>query len=39
MFDKSASTDYPIHELLATRWSPYAFQDRPVPEGDLALLV
>jgi nitroreductase len=35
MFDKRASTDYPIHELLATRWSPYAFQDRPVPEADL----
>jgi nitroreductase len=35
MFDKRASTAYPIHELLATRWSPYAFQDRPVPEADL----
>lgn len=33
--DKRAPTDYPIHELLALRWSPYAFQDRPVPEGDL----
>jgi nitroreductase len=35
MFDKRASPDYPIHELLATRWSPYAFQDRPVSEADL----
>jgi nitroreductase len=35
MLDKRASTDYPIHELLATRWSPYAFQNRPVPEADL----
>jgi nitroreductase len=35
MFDKRASPDYPIHELLATRWSPYAFQDRPVPQADL----
>src|SRR5215510_2508446 len=35
MLDKRASTDYPIHELLAARWSPYAFQDRPVPEDDL----
>ena len=35
MLEKRASTDYPIHELLARRWSPYAFQDRPVPEADL----
>jgi len=35
MVDKRAATDHPIHELLATRWSPYAFQDRPVPEADL----
>jgi nitroreductase len=34
----SASTDYPIHELLAERWSPYAFQDRPIPEADLRSL-
>jgi nitroreductase len=33
--DRRASTDYPVHELLAARWSPYAFQDRPVPEADL----
>ena len=38
MSDKSASTDYPIHMLLSTRWSPYAFQDRPVPDADLRSL-
>jgi nitroreductase len=32
---KQAAPDYPIHDLIATRWSPYAFADRPVPEGDL----
>ena len=38
MFDKQASADYPIQELLAKRWSPYAFQDRPVPKDDLRSL-
>ncbi|MBN3875009.1 MULTISPECIES: nitroreductase family protein [unclassified Nostoc] len=38
MSEKKASTDYPIHELLAERWSPYAFQDRPVSEADLRSL-
>ena len=38
MPDKRASTDYPIHELLAKRWSPYAFQDLPVPSDDLCSL-
>ena len=38
MFDTRASTDYVIHDLLAARWSPYAFQDRPVPEDDLRSL-
>jgi nitroreductase len=36
--DNSASTDHPVHELLAARWSPYAFQDRPVPDADLRSL-
>lgn len=36
--DKRASTDHPVHELLTTRWSPYAFQDRPVPTADLCSL-
>jgi nitroreductase len=35
---KRASTDHPIHELLAQQWSPYAFADRPVPEDDLRSL-
>jgi len=38
MNEKKTSTDYPIHELLAKRWSPYAFDDRPVPETDLRSL-
>lgn len=33
--DKTAKTDHPIHELLATRWSPYALDPRPVPKQDL----
>ncbi len=32
------STDYPIKEFLAERWSPYAFQNRPVSEADLRSL-
>src|SRR5438270_1999465 len=35
---KQASPDHPIHELIAKRWSPYAFADRPVPEDDLRSL-
>ena len=38
MSEQKTSTDYPIHELLAERWSPYAFDDRPVPEADLRSL-
>jgi nitroreductase len=38
MSDKRAALDHPIHELLATRWSPYAFQDRPVADADLRSL-
>ena len=29
--DKRAQTDHPVQELVAARWSPYAFADRPVP--------
>ncbi len=32
---RDAVTDYPIHELLARRWSPYGFDPRPVPTDDL----
>ena len=35
---KEASPDYPIHELLAKRWSPYGFQSRPVAADDLRSL-
>lgn len=38
MADKKASTEYPIHELLTQRWSPYAFDSRPVAEADLRSL-
>jgi nitroreductase len=38
MADKNASTDYPIHEPLAARWSPYAFADQLVPEADVRSL-
>jgi nitroreductase len=31
-------TDHPVHELIAARWSPYAFADRPVPKHDLLAL-
>jgi nitroreductase len=37
VFNK-ASTDYPVHDLIAARWSPYAFDDRPVPDDDLRSL-
>src|SRR5687768_8479087 len=36
--DKRASTDYPVHELIVARWSPYTFQDRSVPDADLCSL-
>lgn len=35
---KQATPDHPIHELLARRWSPYAFADRPVSDADLRSL-
>ena len=28
--DKTAETDHPVHELIARRWSPRAFDPRPV---------
>lgn len=38
MPDKNASPDHLIHDLLAQRWSPYAFDDRPVSDTDLRSL-
>ncbi len=35
LFAKRASSDHPILELLADRWSPYGFAARPVAEEDL----
>lgn len=35
---KRASTGHPIHELIVRRWSPYAFDSRPVPKTDLLSL-
>jgi nitroreductase len=32
---KQATPDHTIHELLARRWSPYAYSDRPVSDDDL----
>ena len=33
-----AATDHPVHDLIADRWSPYAFADRPVSRADLLSL-
>ncbi len=35
---KQASTDHPVHELIANRWSPYGFDDRGVSEDDIRSL-
>ena len=35
---KQATPGHPIHELLAKRWSPYAFSDRAVSDTDLRSL-
>src|SRR4029078_5333588 len=35
---KLAKTDPPVHELIAMRWSPYGFADKPVPRADLQSL-
>ena len=36
--DRTAVTDHPIHALLASRWSPYAFANRDVSRADLRSL-
>lgn len=36
--EKQATPAHPIHELIARRWSPYAFADRPVEDSDLSSL-
>ncbi len=35
VMDKPANTRYPIHELIAARWSPRSFASRPVETGKL----
>lgn len=35
---KQARPDHMIHELIAKRWSPYAFSDQPVSDDDLRSL-
>lgn len=35
---KHAAPDYPVLDLITKRWSPYAFDDRPVPDSDLRSL-
>lgn len=37
--DKRAETEYPIHELLARRWSPRAMEPRPLLAADLRSLL
>jgi nitroreductase len=39
MTQKTASTDHPIHELLAERWSPYGFDDRQVAPAEVRSLL
>ena len=38
MAAKHAKLDHPVNDLVARRWSPYAFADRPVSEEDLRSL-
>ncbi len=38
MLSRKAVTDHPVHELIAKRWSPYAFADRSVADRDLRSL-
>ena len=35
---KYVQPDHPVHELVAARWSPYAWADRSVDDSDLAAL-
>lgn len=35
---KQATPAHPIHDLIARRWSPYAYADRPVSDTDLQSL-
>jgi nitroreductase len=35
---KQATPAHPVQQLIARRWSPYAFSDRPASEDDLRSL-
>jgi nitroreductase len=35
MSTRNAQLDHPVHDLIAHRWSPYAFADRAVSDDDL----
>ena len=35
---KQATPDYPVHQLIRERWSPYGFSDQMVSEADLRSL-
>ena len=35
---KQASVDHPVHDIIARRWSPYGYSDRPVSPADLRSL-
>ena len=35
---KNAESEYPVHELIEKRWSPYVFADRAVPKDELRSL-
>lgn len=37
--EKIAETGYPVHELIAKRWSPRAFEPRPVPSKAMRSLL
>jgi nitroreductase len=37
--DKSAKTDYKIHPILANRWSPRAFSEKPIPQAVIGSLL
>jgi nitroreductase len=39
MITKPATTDQPIHALLRDRWSPRAFDSRPIPEDQVLSLL
>lgn len=38
MPDRTAKTDHPVHQLVAARWSPYAWAERSVDPDDLLAL-